>query len=652
MRRRGAFTDGTVPAMNARAHAFRGHFMAVTVTFSDPTGTYTDSSPFVLDMNAAWNMWAAVLGPTAGTIDINLTLAATGTHGADGRSLVTVDRSSAGGITTFDYGAAYELRTGIDPNGASADAEVTLYINFLQQYYWIDPLDGTPVPAGKNSLVDVFATCIGHFLGFEGLRDNTNYQRPGTTQSVFDSLVAPSAGVPYFLGTNSVALYGGPVPLTIGSYDHFGNASPAPGSNLLQDLMNGVDFESRRYSVSANDAALMSDIGLATYMNDTLVGSSGNDTMFGGRGNDTFNSGLGNDTLDGNEGLDRAVFSGNRSAYTISYNGSGHWSVSGPDGTDSVYRIEQLVFANQSVAIGTGPVADFNGDGNADYLWQTDAGRAAIWLMNGTQVAFGDMIGPDPGPTWHIKGTGDFNADGRSDILWQTDAGNAAIWEMSGTQVLYGDISGPNPGTSWHIKGTGDFNGDGKSDILWQTDAGIAAIWEMNGTQVIYGDICGPNPGPTWQIVGSGDFDGDTKSDILWQTNTGQAAIWLMNGTQVTFGDLSGPNPGTSWHIRGVGDFNADGKADILWQTDAGQAAIWLMSGTQVLYGDIVGPNPGSNWTVKGAADVNGDGKSDILWQTNTGQSAAWLMNGTQLLYGDITGPNPGTSWHLITPTG
>jgi serralysin len=54
-----------------------------------------------------------------------------------------------------------------------------------------------------------------------------------------------------------------------------------------------------------------------------------------------------------------------------------------------------------------------------------------------------------------------------------------------------------NPGPSWHVKGTGDFNGDGFSDILWQNSSGAVAIWEMNGTNVIASASIG-NPGPAW----------------------------------------------------------------------------------------------------------------------------------------------------------
>ena len=90
-----------------------------------------------------------------------------------------------------------------------------------------------------------------------------------------------------------------------------------------------------------------------------------------------------------------------------------------------------------------------------------------MWLMDGTNATFVGAVGPfNPGPTWHIKGTGDFNGDGKSDIIWQGDDGTAAMWLMDGTNATFVGAVGPfNPGPTWHIKGTGDFNGDGKSDI-------------------------------------------------------------------------------------------------------------------------------------------------------------------------------------------
>jgi hypothetical protein len=94
--------------------------------------------------------------------------------------------------------------------------------------------------------------------------------------------------------------------------------------------------------------------------------------------------------------------------------------------------------------------------------------------MNGANMIGGAVIG-NPGPSWHVKGTGDFNNDGRADILLQNDSGEAVIWEMKGTNVI-GAASLGNPGPDWHIMGTGDYNNDGKSD-----NGRTAAAWSRSG---------------------------------------------------------------------------------------------------------------------------------------------------------------------------
>ena len=296
----------------------------------------------------------------------------------------------------------------------------------------------------------------------------------------------------------------------------------------------------------------------------------------------------------------------------------------------------------------------FDGDSKSDILWQSNNGTVAAWLMDGTAATTVAGAGSfNPGPSWHVKGSGDFDGDGKSDILWQGNDGTAAIWLMDGTNTTFAGAVGPfNPGPSWQIKGTGDFNGDGKSDILWQGQDGTAAMWLMDGTNAIFAGAVGPfNPGPSWQIKGTGDFNGDGKSDILWQGQDGTAAMWLMDGTNAIFAGAVGPfNPGPSWQIKGSGDFNGDGKSDILWQGSDGTPAIWLMDGTNAMSVGAAGSfNPGPNWQVKGSGDFNGDGKSDILWQGSDGTPAIWLMDGTHAMSVGAAGSfNPGLDWHVI----
>jgi serralysin len=96
---------------------------------------------------------------------------------------------------------------------------------------------------------------------------------------------------------------------------------------------------------------------------------------------------------------------------------------------------------------------DFNGDGKSDILWQNDSGQAAIWLMNGTNMIGGGLVGSNPGASWHVVGAGQFGnvGDIKSDILWQNDSGQAAVWLMDGTSMIGGGLVGGNPGADWHL---------------------------------------------------------------------------------------------------------------------------------------------------------------------------------------------------------
>ena len=164
---------------------------------------------------------------------------------------------------------------------------------------------------------------------------------------------------------------------------------------------------------------------------------------------------------------------------------------------------------------GTG---DFYGDGNTDVLWQNDDGTVALWDMQGGSVIHSEVLGDNPGPTWHIAGTGNFyggsNTD--TDVLWQNSDGTVALWDVHDGSVVQGGVAGFNPGPSWHIQGTGDFNGDGKADIAWQNENGQVAVWEMNGTMI--GSLAVlASPGASWNVLGT-----PTTMRFIYSTSAGE----------------------------------------------------------------------------------------------------------------------------------
>ncbi|MBO6894941.1 MAG: VCBS repeat-containing protein, partial [Roseibium sp.] len=91
--------------------------------------------------------------------------------------------------------------------------------------------------------------------------------------------------------------------------------------------------------------------------NDTIDGGEGADGLYGGSGNDTLEGGAGNDYLDGGSDTDTAVYSGNWSDYSITENDNGSITIvdtrsGSPDGTDTVWNVENFRFADGDVLAG------------------------------------------------------------------------------------------------------------------------------------------------------------------------------------------------------------------------------------------------------------------------------------------------------------
>ncbi len=80
--------------------------------------------------------------------------------------------------------------------------------------------------------------------------------------------------------------------------------------------------------------------------NDTLTGNAFDNRLDGGAGDDTFVGGMGNDTIIGGLGNDTAVYTGDLSLYTVSYNSTTqHFTISGgSDGTDDLFGVETFTF--------------------------------------------------------------------------------------------------------------------------------------------------------------------------------------------------------------------------------------------------------------------------------------------------------------------
>ncbi|MBN8966287.1 MAG: calcium-binding protein, partial [Rhizobiales bacterium] len=75
---------------------------------------------------------------------------------------------------------------------------------------------------------------------------------------------------------------------------------------------------------------------------ENIRGSAFNDTLDGDDNNNMFRGAGGNDAINGGNGIDTAIFSGNRASYTLTDLGHGSVQVFGADGTDTLIGIEKL----------------------------------------------------------------------------------------------------------------------------------------------------------------------------------------------------------------------------------------------------------------------------------------------------------------------
>jgi len=250
----------------ASAHAA----VSFDVVFNDPGQLYGSYyADITRNIVAAGDEWTSYFelpaSNTTLTVNVGFASIATANGGSTFSSYLSTNQD---GLNIYEQGAANKLKTGLDENGAAADVTFNIGIDgYLQNELWFDPtpadLSDDVVPFDQTDARSVFLHEFGHALGFNGWRDGVTGNLPGNYASVFDALTTLSGDTLVFTGANAQALYGGPVPITLGNYTHLGNNDPLPGSNLISDLMNGVVYyRGSRYTISELDLAIMKDVGL------------------------------------------------------------------------------------------------------------------------------------------------------------------------------------------------------------------------------------------------------------------------------------------------------------------------------------------------------------------------------------------------------
>ncbi len=242
--------------------------ISYNVTFADPGGTYSSYySQITAAIQAAGAEWNRYL---SGSLSLEVEVEFGDNPTVRGSSVTSGFVRNDGTRNIFEQGAAFELRTGTDPNGAQPDARIGIGINYLTNTLWFDPDPQSrtaPIPSGKIDAISVMTHELGHVFVFQGARNGTNGEPINANGDIttFDVPVTFDGNNLFFNGSAATAVYGGPVPLTFNNYGHIGNSGGRPGADLVPDLMNGVVFNFQtRYLISSLDLAIARDSGLET----------------------------------------------------------------------------------------------------------------------------------------------------------------------------------------------------------------------------------------------------------------------------------------------------------------------------------------------------------------------------------------------------
>lgn len=251
---------GRPPAQSPTAAAA----ITYNVTFADPSGPYASYYPAIIGAlqaaGAEWNRH--LIG--SGSLEVEISMANIPTM--DGTSVSNGFVRNDGTRDIFEQGAAYEIRTGTDPNGADPDIRIRIGTTYLTNELWFDPnpqARTAAIPANRIDAISVFTHELGHAFVFNGWRNGTSGQLPATYMSTFDEHSNFDGNNCFFNGAGATSRYGGPVAVTYANPGHLGNSDPRPGSNLLLDLMNGVVYHYQtRYFITPLDSEITRDCGV------------------------------------------------------------------------------------------------------------------------------------------------------------------------------------------------------------------------------------------------------------------------------------------------------------------------------------------------------------------------------------------------------
>lgn len=313
---------------------------------------------------------------------------------------------------------------------------------------------------------------------------------------------------------------------------------------------------------------------------DFVAGSSVGDTLNGSFGNDTLDGKGGNDTLDGGAGFDTLVYSGNFSDYRIEATTLRMDDVlvaaatitdlrpGSADGTDIYTGIEQIQFADRTIATGSTDPLEAPGKAILSFRTVTESQEAGVYLgtlkstdPQGDAVSFAiyqfdRFVDPNLG---HASVEDVYHASPYFSVFGdKVYTARAIDYETMKTLKLYIAATDTYGNTSYTpvnlaVKNVADvFNGSERNDAIRGSNhfdtmngfGGHDLLRGGNGGDTIFG---GTGNDKLYGEAGDDVLNGGTANDYL----SGATGNDVLNGN--TGNDILDGGSGTNWLTGGTG---------------------------------------------------------------------------------------------------
>lgn len=226
----------------------------LTISILDSSGTLAPYEAGIRQsVAAAWDLWAVHMTRSA-PIEVEITFqrAAAGVLAFAGSAQEVFTNEIFNGRRITQSGVGSELQTGIDPNGAAADARITIAVDPARLVFR-DSADDF-LAADKLDALSIFAHEFGHVLGFRSALDASGAPLYSNFMTSYDRYVTARAVTGLnFAGPSVTEANGGSARLAGSGPAHLDEAG---------DLMAASLRAGQAKLVGVLDLAVLKDLGL------------------------------------------------------------------------------------------------------------------------------------------------------------------------------------------------------------------------------------------------------------------------------------------------------------------------------------------------------------------------------------------------------